>query len=199
MCAPPLRYPPADALDFATKFIAGKLSDYAAPKVNAGLEENMNRPDKSITPVQALAAVFPGLPHEVLIAVLEAANGSLEGAVGILLESGGSLADEDPAGGAGGGADGRRPAPARAEPPRPPPPPKPAALSALQQRRLEEEPEEEEDFVLSITVPPGSRPNALLKITTTIGTVHARVPPGVKPGQSFFVRMRKGSPYAAAT
>jgi hypothetical protein len=46
--------------------------------------------------------------------------------------------------------------------------------------------------VLAITVPQGSGPNALLKITTTIGTVHARVPPGVQPGQSFFIRLRCG-------
>lgn len=29
-----LKYPPKDALDFANQFIAGKLTDYAAPKVS---------------------------------------------------------------------------------------------------------------------------------------------------------------------
>ena len=52
---------------------------------------------------------------------------------------------------------------------------------------------------MAINVPPGTRPKALLKITTTVGVVHARVPPGVQPGQTFFIRMRRGSPFAAPT
>jgi hypothetical protein len=125
-----------------------------------------------------------------LFAVLEAANGSLDGAVHLLLESGAHLSDDyhpdDPA------------MPPLEEVPSPPPgapPPPPAPLSELQRRRLEADngaAAADEDFVLAITVPPGSRPNALLKITTTVGTVHARVPPGVRPGQTFFIRMRRG-------
>jgi hypothetical protein len=185
-----LKHPPLDAQDFALKYIAGKLSDYAAPKVDDGWEEQMMRPDKARTHLQALASVFPGLPHEVLFAVLEAANGSLDGAVHLLLESGAHLSDDyhpdDPA------------MPPLEEVPSPPPgapPPAAAPLSELQRRRLEADngaAAADEDFVLAITVPPGSRPNALLKITTTVGTVHARVPPGVRPGQTFFIRMRRG-------
>jgi hypothetical protein len=251
-----LKNPPTDALDFANKFIAGKLTDYASPKVKPGFEEQLMAPDRNSTPLQTLEAIFPSLPHEVLYAVLEAANGSLERAVQILLESGASLFDEDEGSGgtaskdptvaasfanggaAGGGGDTED---------------VDTGLSAMQQRRLEEEqqridqeravsaaaaaagdtapagkqkapprrsskanaaamlqpavpppkppapPPVEEDFVLAITVPMGSKPNALLKITTTIGTVHARVPQGVKPGQSFFIRMRRGATHAQGT
>lgn len=204
-----LKYPPKDALDFANQFIAGKLTDYAAPKIKEGFDEVMMRPDRATTHFQALASVFPNLPHEVIFAVLEAANGSLDAAVDILLESGLHLWDE--------------PSPSNQTPPPPPsnkggakPKPKPrtkdrggnkenqekknkdkaeeniedAKLSELQERNLQELSDVEEDYVLAINVPPGSGPNALLKITTTIGTVHARVPEGVMPGQSFFIKLR---------
>jgi len=183
-----LKHPPKDAQDFALKYISGKLSDYAAPKVDPGWEEQMMRPDKPRTHLQALASVFPGLPHEVLFAVLEAANGSLDGAVHLLLDSGAHLSDDYH-------PDDQQAPPAPVPPPPPEaPPPPPAPLSELQRRRLEQgaEAEAEDDFVLAINVPQGSRPNALLKITTTVGTVHARVPPNVRPGQTFFIRMRRG-------
>lgn len=60
-----MKYPPKDALDFANQFIAGKLTDYAAPKIKEGFNEVMMRPDRATTPFQALASVFPNLPHEV--------------------------------------------------------------------------------------------------------------------------------------
>ena len=138
-----------------------------------------------MTPVQALASIFPALPHEVLFAVLEATNGNLDNAVHLLLESGANLQEDNPGTGP------------KAKPPKRGEAPREAGLSAMQ--RQAPPPEENEDFVLAITVPQGSRPNALLKITTTIGTVHARVPPGVMPGQSFFIRMRRGSPYASTS
>ena len=226
-----LKHPPVDAMDFATKFIAGKLTDYAAPKVTPpqqlaaphrladtpprtslirhlslpplrgispfypslglaaqpapGLEERLESQDHAMTPVQALASIFPALPHEVLFAVLEATNGNLDNAVHLLLESGANLQEDNPGTGP------------KAKPPKRGEAPREAGLSAMQ--RQAPPPEENEDFVLAITVPQGSRPNALLKITTTIGTVHARVPPGVMPGQSFFIRMRRGSPYASTS
>lgn len=182
-----LKHPPKDAQDFALKYISGKLSDYAAPKVDPGWEEQMMRPDKPRTHLQALASVFPGLPHEVLFAVLEAANGSLDGAVHLLLDSGAHLSDDYH-------PDDQQAPPVPPPPPPEAPPPPPAPLSELQRQRLERgaEADAEDDFVLAITVPQGSRPNALLKITTTAGTVHARVPPNVRPGQTFFIRMRRG-------
>jgi len=243
-----LKHPPIDAMDFAEKFIAGKLTDYASPKVKPGFEEQLMAPDRNSTSLQALAAIFPSLPHEVLYAVLEASNGSLEGAVHILLESGANLFDDSdttavgaaaasPVSDSGSGGEEFGDVD--------------AGLSAMQQQRLEQEQERakrerrasierheqaplaaaaattpgappprrqsqpappavpasppppppvaEEDFILAITVPMGSRPNALLKITTTIGTVHARVPPGVRPGQSFFIRMRRGSSQAESS
>jgi hypothetical protein len=175
-----LKHPPSDALDFANKYIAGHLTDYAAPKVASALDDLLNEPDRASTPIQALAAVFPSLPYEVLFAVLEAANGSLDGAVHILLESGANLLHDGTSGGGGGAAHGDD----HHE----------ADLSALQQQQLARAPEE--DYLLAITVPAHSKPQAMLKITTTIGTVHARVPHGVRPGQSFFIRIRRGSPYA---
>jgi len=42
-----LKYPPKDALDFANQFIAGKLTDYAAPKV------------KIITYIYIIIVMFP--------------------------------------------------------------------------------------------------------------------------------------------
>jgi len=179
-----LKHPPADAMDFAIKFLAGKLSDYAAPKPAPGFEEQLNKKDVATTPIAALQSIFPALPHEVLFAVLEATNGSLEAAVELLLQSGANLQED-------------RPDAAPLRPPKRNEEPREAPMSEMQRRVPPPDPEE--DFVLAITVPMGSRPNALLKITTTIGQVHARVPPGVMPGQSFFIRMRRGSSYASAT
>jgi len=203
-----LKYPPKDALDFATKFIAGKLTDYAAPKPSFDYESRQLHPEMRQTPIQALSAVFPHLPHEVLFASLEAANGSLDGAVNILLESGTGLMDDDDLRDLPGLEP---PQPSRPQPSRPPPrqgstrgagtSSESAELTDLQRQHIESGVNErhQEDFVLAITVPARSRPNALLKITTTVGVVHARVPPGVQPGQTFFIRMRRGNPFAAPT
>ena len=161
----------------------------------------MMDPTSHMTPLGLLEGVFPSLPRVVLYAALEACNGSLEGAVHLLLESGAQLSDNDPSqgdtaeGGGGGGGEEID-----------------ASLSAMQQRLQQDgggagpevaaaaaaaDQPPEDEHVLAITVPQGSRPNALLKITTTVGTVHARVPPGVLPGQSFFIRMRRGNPFGA--
>lgn len=177
-----LKYPPTDAQDFAIKYIQGKLTDYAAPKPEAGFEDQMNDPNNHMSPLHLLQSVFPALPRAVLCAALEAQNGSLEGAVHLLLESGAQLSNEE------NGAPLDPPAADQEES-------LDTNLSAMQQ--LEDE-TSQMDHVLAITVPAGSRPNALLKITTTVGTVHARVPPGVLPGQSFFIRMRRGNPFATA-
>lgn len=178
----------------------------------------MMDPESHMSALGLLEAVFPSLPRVVLYAALEVANGSLEGAVTLLIESGAQLSDEfegdeggggAPTGDAGAGAGASNDDEEEVL----------AALSAMQQHMHAEgggsagfgppvgaappsgeeeagDNREEDDHVLAITVPQGCRPNALLKITTTIGTVHARVPPGVPPGSTFFIRMRRGNPFA---
>ena len=221
-----LKYPPKDAQDFAERYMAGALSDYATSGAAATSEANqppnfLDEQDLGMNPVDALKLVFPFVDQEVLMAIFEAADGQLETAVEMVLSAQHAASQ----------AEGWGNEPTHLEPlPSPPPPLPPTAetrgageesvapdapppLGAMEARlelsdmqtqelgRVIADATNKHGHVLSILVPDGAQPGTILKIgtNTSLGELTTQVPSGTFAGQSLFIKVKSGNPFAKAS